>query len=113
MSEPKMRRVRIVHDGSPSSRTMRILDAETGEQIRYVTRVEFVADASGEIKAVLSIVGPELDVIVNAIIDERSAEERIADRVLAQLAPQLDRIERQLLSRESKPTIGPFLAAQE
>lgn len=66
MSEPKTRRIRIIHNGSPNPLGMQILDAETGEMIKYVTRVELLADAqTNEVRAVLYII-PELDILVDA-----------------------------------------------
>jgi hypothetical protein len=67
MSETKTRRVRITHDGSVSSHNVKVVDAETGELIRYVSRVEFVADANTrELTAVIFIYAPEIDVTVDA-----------------------------------------------
>lgn len=64
--EQKKRRIRITHDGSMRALDMRIVDAETGEPIRWVKRVEIVADAKGEISAIITVHAPELDLLLDA-----------------------------------------------
>lgn len=64
--QPKTRRIRIEHGGSMRAIDAKITDAETGEQIRYVSRVELVFDASEGISAILYVFAPDVDITVDA-----------------------------------------------
>lgn len=80
------RKIKITHDGSLNVvRGTRVLDAETGEQLQWVRRVEIILDAAhGAPEAVLYITAPEVEVVVEAEVSEnqRAQEERIAHAVI-------------------------------
>jgi hypothetical protein len=66
MSEIKTRRIRITHDGGLSvAHSTKVLDAETGELIKWVSRVELVFDAREGIQAIIYVI-PETDIVVDA-----------------------------------------------
>jgi hypothetical protein len=64
-----VKRVRIVNEGKPAHET-RVTDAETGELIEHVTRVELVLAAGDRHlpQAQITTFMPVVDVIVNAEI---------------------------------------------
>lgn len=63
-------KVRIQHDGKgPAGYNTRITDAETGEPLGYVQRVEMDIQANGDpVTAILTIAMPVIDVIADAEI---------------------------------------------
>lgn len=66
MSEQKKRRVRITHNGGLNPVTdTRVLDAETGEMIEWVSRVELVFDPREGVQAIIYVI-PEADITVDA-----------------------------------------------
>lgn len=110
--QPKTRRIRIEHDGSMNPINVKVLDAETGELVQWVQRVEFVADARGELTAVVFVHAPELDVTVDAEIrdqlpESHTAEIRIVNAVMARLAPTLYELQRAIEGKKGD-AIGPF-----
>lgn len=63
-------KVRITHDGNgPAGYNTKITDAETGEPLGYVQRVEMDIQANGDpVIAVLTVAMPVVDVIADAEI---------------------------------------------
>lgn len=118
MSEPNKRRIRIEHDGELSVHKMRILDAETREQLPYVRRVEITADAQdGIVKAIVYTAGVEIAATVEASIEERppfidEIVDRVAARVITSFETRLRGIEQLLAKEEAGDILGPFLNDQ-
>lgn len=110
--QSKTRRIRIEHDGSLNPFNVKVLDAETREPVQWVHRVEFVADARGELTAVVFVHSPEIDVTVDAEIrnhlsESHAAEVRIVDAIMARLAPTLYDLHRAIEGKKGD-AIGPF-----
>lgn len=63
-------RVRIQHDGNgPAGYNTHITDAETGEPLGYVQRVEMDIQANSDpVTAILTVAMPVLDIIADAEI---------------------------------------------
>jgi hypothetical protein len=83
------RKIKITHDGGLSVvKGTRVLDAETGEDLQWVRRVEIVFDAGhGAPEAILYVTAPELEITTEVEIreNERAQEECIADAVVVRL----------------------------
>ena len=84
-----MRKIKITHDGSRSvSAGTKVVDADTGEPVQRVRRIEIILDAADQVpEAVLYIALPEIEITAEVEIreNERTQEERIADAVVARL----------------------------
>jgi len=71
MSEKKQRKIKIIHDGDIAAFKTRVVDAETGEPIKWVRRVELVFDAREHVEARIYVISPEVEVEVDAEVIER------------------------------------------
>lgn len=91
---PKNQRLRITHDGSLSATNARVVDAETGESVPWVQRVEIVLDPREPPRAFVYALAPQLDVTVEAEISphDRNAVDRIAEAVVARIQEQRTRL---------------------
>lgn len=62
-------KVRITHDGNGPGYNARVTDAETGEPLGYVQRVEIDIQANSDLaRAILTVAMPVVDVIADAEI---------------------------------------------
>lgn len=98
------RRIKITGggDGKVHS-TWRVVDAETGEPIAGVRRVEIIADARGVGEAILYVGTPGLEVDIDALSTEERAEdltaaERVASEVEKRIVENLAGLHRKLSS---------------
>jgi hypothetical protein len=86
------RRIKITGggDGMVHS-TWQVLDAETGEYIKGVRRVEIIADARGVGEAVLYIGTPGLEVDIDALrMEERAEDLTAAERVASEVEKRVN-----------------------
>lgn len=86
MTIPKSK-IKIIHDGKLGTQGSKVVDAETGESIPWVQRVEVILDPREAPRAHIYTIAPELDMTVEAEITpyERQMAERIADAVMQRL----------------------------
>jgi hypothetical protein len=88
------RRIKIVGSGPARDGNWSITDAETGESIAGVRRVEFTGDARGNVSyAVLYIELPEVEIVADDVTftqENRDLATKIADEVERRLYERLD-----------------------
>jgi hypothetical protein len=95
MSERKSRKIKIICDGQQRvTNGTRVIDQETGEDLRWVRRVEVTLDARGMPHAVLYIDDPELEIEIDAELrtEELAAAERVASEVEKRVHEQIARL---------------------
>jgi hypothetical protein len=80
-------KIGITHDGGLNTQGCKIVDADTGEPIPWVARVEVAIDPREGVRAFIYTIAPELDITTEAELSphERSMAERIADAVLTRI----------------------------
>jgi len=84
---PTKSKIRITHDGGLSTQGVKIVDADTGEPIPWVARVEVAIDPREGVRAFIYTIAPELDITAEAELSpyERSMAERIAEAVIKRI----------------------------
>lgn len=92
------RKIKIIHDGSLSVvKGSKVVDAETGETLQWVRRVEVILDARGDVEAVLYVAAPEIE--IDATVSEERAEEMVvAERVANEVEKRVTRLIEGLLT---------------
>lgn len=94
------RRIKIVGGDGKVWKEWRVLDAETGESIKGVSRVEIIADASGEAQAVLYMHPFGVEVEIEMTAKERAEELTAAQRVASEVEGRIRELIQALFHRE-------------